>query len=186
MQSKTRIITVLVVILFFTLSAWAAIYTWKDKDGNNVVSSSPPAAGVGAEKVGEEKESVQTEENKPEVKQQGPTLRSKGLIPLPPRSTEGAQPDQKRVSREQRSYSDIKVTMYRTEWCPYCKKANELLSSLRVNLTEYDIEQDRDKAEEMQNKGGKGVPLVDVEGIIIKGYDADAIKQAVEKKRNGG
>lgn len=76
--------------------------------------------------------------------------------------------------------------MYKTEWCPYCKKAREYISSLGVTLVEYDIEQDKSKAEEMHSKGGNGVPLIDVEGIVIKGFSAAAIKAAVEKKRAGG
>jgi hypothetical protein len=32
--------------------------------------------------------------------------------------------------------------------------------------------------------GSTGVPLVDIEGIIIRGYNPDALKGAVEKRRN--
>jgi glutaredoxin len=104
----------------------------------------------------------------------------------PGRSRQGAPTDRQGANTKQRAYTDIRVTMYRTEWCTYCNKANEYLNSLGVTLIEYDIERDSAKAEEMHNKGGKGVPLIDVEGIVIKGYSVRAIKDAVEKKRNGG
>ena len=72
-----------------------------------------------------------------------------------------------------------------TDWCGYCRKARELLKSLGVNLIEYNIERDRGKAEEANRKrgGGGGVPLIDVEGIIIRGYGPDHIKAVVEKRR---
>lgn len=76
--------------------------------------------------------------------------------------------------------------MYMSSWCPYCRKAREYINSLGVKLTEYDIDKDRSKNSEMLNKSGgaKGVPLIDVEGLIIKGYVPDAIKTAVEKRRS--
>lgn len=84
-----------------------------------------------------------------------------------------------------RSYSDITVIMYMTDWCPYCVKAREYIKSLGVRLVEYNVERDQDKAREsMQKAGRKGVPVIDVEGIIIPGYSPQAIKAAVEERRN--
>ena len=88
-----------------------------------------------------------------------------------------------RLAKEKRSNRDIKVVMYMTDWCGYCRQAREYLHSLDVDLTEYDIEKDKGKREEMRKLGGKGVPLIDVEGIIIKGYNPGRIKDAVEKKK---
>ena len=89
-----------------------------------------------------------------------------------------------RLAKEKRSNQDVKVVMYMTDWCGYCRKAREYLHSLGVDLTEYDIEKDQGKREEMRKLGGRGVPLIDVEGIIIKGYNPERIKDAVEKKKN--
>jgi len=35
----------------------------------------------------------------------------------------------------------------------------------------------------MQKSGSRGVPVIDVEGIIIKGFSPDAISSAIKKKR---
>ncbi len=89
-------------------------------------------------------------------------------------------------SREKRPYRDIHVIMYMTSWCPYCVKAREYLRSLDVNLIEYNIERDKSKRDEMLVKSGgsRGVPLIDVEGIVIRGYNADAFKAAIERRRS--
>jgi glutaredoxin 3 len=76
--------------------------------------------------------------------------------------------------------------IYMTSWCPYCVKARNYLLSLDVNLVEYNIERDKSKRDEMLSKGGgsTGVPLTDIEGIIIRGYNPDALKEAIERRRN--
>jgi len=53
-----------------------------------------------------------------------------------------------------------------------------------VSLVEYDIEKDQQKREEMIAKSGsRGVPVVDVEGIVIRGYSAEAMRDAIEQRR---
>jgi glutaredoxin len=53
-----------------------------------------------------------------------------------------------------------------------------------VSLTEHDIEKNPQKREEMMAKSGsRGVPVIDVEGIIIRGYSPSAMKDAIERKR---
>ena len=55
-----------------------------------------------------------------------------------------------------------------------------------MNLVEYNIEKDKAKREEMLQKSGgsRGVPLIDIEGIIIRGYGENAMKDAIEKRRS--
>ena len=66
------------------------------------------------------------------------------------------------------------------------QKGKRVYQFSRVRLTEYDVDKDKSKNSEMLRKSGgaKGVPLIDVEGVIIKGYVPDAIKAAVEKSRS--
>jgi glutaredoxin len=53
-----------------------------------------------------------------------------------------------------------------------------------VTLIEYDIEKEPSRREEMIAKSGsRGVPVVDVEGIVIRGYSADAMRDAIEQRR---
>jgi glutaredoxin len=55
--------------------------------------------------------------------------------------------------------------------------------SLGANLIEYNIETDRDKKEEMKQKSGgsTSVPLLDIEGRIIRGFNQERIKAAIER-----
>ena len=87
-----------------------------------------------------------------------------------------------------RKNSDIRVVMYMTDWCPYFKKAGKYIRSLGVHLTEYNIEKDQNRKSEMKSlSGGSGmVPLIDIEGVIIRGYVPEEINAAVEKKKKQG
>ena len=55
--------------------------------------------------------------------------------------------------------------------------------SLGANLVEYDIEASPDRKEEMKTKSGgsTAVPLIDIGGIIIRGFSPEAIKSALER-----
>jgi glutaredoxin 3 len=90
------------------------------------------------------------------------------------------------LAAQTKSYGDIDVLMYSTNWCPQCRKAKEYLESLGVSLVVYDVDADKVKRAEMLEKGGgaQSVPLIDVEGILVRGNNQVAIKKAVEKKRN--
>jgi len=84
-----------------------------------------------------------------------------------------------------RKNSDIQVVMYMTDWCPYCRKAGKYIKSLGVNLIEYDVEKNENRKKEMKvlSGGSAMVPLIDVEGIIIRGYVPEEISAAVEKRK---
>jgi glutaredoxin len=158
-------VTILFVTFLSSVSSAVSgeIYKWKDKDGNIVFSDTPPPPGVNAEKKEFKEESTER-------------LKTKGYFP---------NPKNERV-QEKRPYRDIYVIMYMTVWCPYCVKAREYLRSLDVNLIEYNIERDKSKRDEMLGKSGGsiGVPLVDIEGIIIRGYNPDAFRAAIERRRS--
>jgi glutaredoxin len=168
---KSRFKGIIVIILFVIFLSPASsslsgeVYKWKDKDGNMIFSDTPPPSGVDVE-VKEFKEDT-TERPK-----------AKENINIPRSKSES--------SREKRPYRDIHVIMYMTSWCPYCVKAREYLRSLDVNLIEFNIERDKSRRDEMLVKSGgsSGVPLIDVEGIIIRGYNADAFKAAIERRRS--
>jgi glutaredoxin len=162
---KGIIVTILFVIFVSPASSAVSgeIYKWKDKDGNIVFSDTPPPPGVNAEKKEFKEESTE----KPKTKEYFP------------------RPTSERVE-EKRPYRDIYVIMYMTSWCPYCVKAREYLRSLDVNLIEYNIERDKSKRDEMLSKSGgsTGVPLIDVEGIIIRGYNPSALRAAIERRKS--
>lgn len=79
----------------------------------------------------------------------------------------------------------MKVVMYKTTTCPYCKMEGEYLNSKGVQFEEIYVDQDPKAAEEMVKISGQmGVPFTVVqqdsgERVTILGFDKDKINQAL-------
>jgi glutaredoxin 3 len=72
------------------------------------------------------------------------------------------------------------VTVYSTATCPYCVRAKQFLKENNIAFQDFDVSAQHDKAEEMIQKSGQmGVPVLDIDGKIIVGFDKDAIKEAL-------
>ncbi|MDP3790049.1 MAG: glutaredoxin family protein [Candidatus Omnitrophota bacterium] len=71
---------------------------------------------------------------------------------------------------------DIKV--YSTPTCPYCVRAKQFLKDNNIAFENIDVASDPAKAQEVMNKSGQmGVPVLDIDGEIIVGFDRDKIKE---------
>ncbi len=74
----------------------------------------------------------------------------------------------------------VKVKVYSTSVCPWCIKAKEFLKENNIPFEEVNVGLDRKAAEEMIEKSGQmGVPVIDVGGQIIVGYNKPALKKAL-------
>ena len=72
------------------------------------------------------------------------------------------------------------VTIYTTNTCPYCHMAKDYFKEHNVEFKEFNVSEDHDKAREMIEKSGQsGVPVIDIEGKIIVGFDKEAIEKAL-------
>jgi glutaredoxin 3 len=68
--------------------------------------------------------------------------------------------------------SMAQVTIYTTNWCPYCHGAKALLRSKSVEFDEIDITDDRQKRIEMERLSHRRtVPQIFIDGRAIGGYD---------------
>lgn len=64
------------------------------------------------------------------------------------------------------------IIIYSTPTCAYCKMAKEYLTSKNIPYQEIDVSRDQARQQEMLTKSGQfGVPVIDVGGKIIVGFD---------------
>jgi len=77
----------------------------------------------------------------------------------------------------------VTVKVYSTTWCPWCKKVKEWLVAHKIQYKDIDIEKDPDAAKEMVSKSGQtGIPVTEIDGEIIVGYDVARLKKALKLK----
>lgn len=72
-----------------------------------------------------------------------------------------------------------RVTLYATDWCGYCKQTRRFLDSKGIPYTEFDIEKDPAARKAYEALGGRGIPLIDVNGTLIRGFSPEDILAAL-------
>jgi len=74
----------------------------------------------------------------------------------------------------------MSVIIYSTPSCPWCHKAKEYLDSKNVEYEDVDVSVDSTRAQEMIAKSGQmGVPVLDINGKVVIGFDQVAIDEAL-------
>ena len=73
------------------------------------------------------------------------------------------------------------VTIYTTPACPWCHKTKDFLKEHKVKYKEINVA-DNEKAKEkmIEISGQMGVPVVEIEGEIIVGFDEAALRKALK------
>ncbi len=69
------------------------------------------------------------------------------------------------------------VTIYTSATCPYCRSAMRYLDKIGQPYTNRDVERDQDAYRDYLRKTGgrEGVPVIDVDGQILQGWDRDRL-----------
>ena len=160
----------LCIVIALAASAQTQLYQYTDKNGNMVFTDRPPSGSDAKKKQMKVDEVYWSAPQREQEQARGgnsSTQFQEGSI------------DKKHAP----DYGSVTVEMYMTSWCGYCKEAGAYIRSLGVNLVQYDIEAQPNRKEEMKQKSGgsTAIPLIDIGGTIIRGYNPSAIKVAVEK-----
>jgi len=75
------------------------------------------------------------------------------------------------------------VTIYTTPTCVYCKMTKAFFKENNVQYEEKDVSADRVAADEMIQKSGQmGVPVIDIDGQILTGFDKEGLSRLLNIK----
>jgi len=76
-----------------------------------------------------------------------------------------------------------KVRLFVTPACPYCFTLKEFLKEKGIEFEEIDVSKDEKARDEMIKKSGKmEVPVVEIDGQIIQGFDKEKIVKLLNIK----
>lgn len=74
------------------------------------------------------------------------------------------------------------IKIYTTQTCPYCVMAKNYFQKKGVQYEEVNVSVDEKAREEMINKSHQmGVPVIDINGSIIVGFNRSEIDKALGK-----
>lgn len=74
------------------------------------------------------------------------------------------------------------VKVYSTPTCPWCTMAKKYLTSKNIMFEDIDVSKNRQGALEMIEKSGqRGVPVIDIYGQIIVGFDQKRIDEMINR-----
>jgi len=169
---KNFILTITVIIFLTSISlptARGQLYQYKDSNGNIVFTDTPPAGETVKEK---------------QLKNDGVYWSNQGAADYPPsQDSSKTRSSLPLENKRNRDYGSVTVVMYMADWCEYCRQARQYIHSLGANLIEHDIEKDPDMKAEMKEKSGgsTSIPLIDIDGTIVRGYNPTAIKAALDR-----
>jgi glutaredoxin 3 len=91
----------------------------------------------------------------------------------------GAEPVSAELEAQMRR---VPVAMYMTHWCPHCRRARAWLKDNGYSFVELDVERDPRAAAILQALNPRGsVPVFDVDGLVVIGFDPDMLHEAIRR-----
>jgi glutaredoxin 3 len=74
------------------------------------------------------------------------------------------------------------IIVYSTPTCPYCVYAKNYFKSKGLAFEDVDVSKDHNRAVEMIHKSGQmGVPVIDINGAIMVGFEPDLFDKHLNK-----
>lgn len=73
------------------------------------------------------------------------------------------------------------IKIYSTSWCPACVKAKKYLNMRGIEFQEINVADKHEDRNEVQKVSGqRTVPVLDIDGKVIVGFDKKAIDEALK------
>lgn len=77
----------------------------------------------------------------------------------------------------------MSVTIYTSSSCPWCVKAKKYFEAKNIRFREVNVSKDMIGAIEMTMKSGqRSVPVIDIDGNIVVGFDKNRIDGLLSRK----
>ena len=77
---------------------------------------------------------------------------------------------------------DVKAIIYSADWCAFCHAAKDYFKKLDIAYEERNVEEKQEYAQESVQKSGQmGIPVIDIGGTIVVGFDRPKIDAALKK-----
>lgn len=76
------------------------------------------------------------------------------------------------------------IIVYSATWCAYCHAVMAYFDKQGIKYEVRDIEKDKQASKEIVDKSGQmGIPVIDIDGTIIVGFDRARINTVLKDKK---
>ena len=76
-----------------------------------------------------------------------------------------------------------KVILYGTSECQWCHRTREFFKEHKIKFKDINVDENDKALNEMIKKSGQqGVPVIDIDGKIIVGYDEEKLRELLKIK----
>ncbi|MDD5172135.1 MAG: glutaredoxin family protein [Candidatus ainarchaeum sp.] len=75
-----------------------------------------------------------------------------------------------------------KVIVYTAEWCPWCHCVTDFLKENKIAFESRNVDERKNAEEAMKKSGQAGIPVTDVDGQIVVGFDTAKLKELLKIK----
>ncbi len=77
----------------------------------------------------------------------------------------------------------MSITVYSTPTCPFCLQLKKYLDEQKIEYANIDVSSSQEKAQEMIQKSGQmGVPVTEIDGQIVIGFDKEKLNELLNIK----
>lgn len=164
-----KILFTIIALLTSVSLAGAEMYKWVAGDGSITYKDTPPPASEKRKKV--------------------KVYSDSDFVPAPPLHSASAGRNDKVAAAAAASAPAKKerfsgtVEIYVTEWCGYCDKAQEYMTSRGIPFVAYDIEKDSSAKQRHKELGGRGVPLIIIGQNRMSGFSVKTLEYYLKNTR---
>jgi len=75
-----------------------------------------------------------------------------------------------------------KIVIYTGEWCPWCQVMIKFLKKNKIKFTIKDVDKPKYAIEAMKKSGQSGIPIADIDGQIVIGFDETRLRHVLNLK----
>jgi glutaredoxin-like YruB-family protein len=72
------------------------------------------------------------------------------------------------------------VIVYSASWCPWCHKVKDFLDQHKIKYEVRDVDEQKFAEEVVKKSGQGGIPVTDIDGTIVIGYDTKKLKELLK------
>lgn len=76
------------------------------------------------------------------------------------------------------------IIVYSADWCAFCHAAKDYLKKIGIDFEERNVEENPEYMQEAVDKSGqRGIPVIDISGEIVVGFDRPKIDALILKNK---